>query len=112
MLCGDVWGHREPAGGSHGSGGAVCLVNSFHTLQDHFVPTCLALICLSSSVSVRPQGKLVKYFSRQLSCKCKVALEERSAELEDFPRLGHWFRIVNLRKEVTQVTFDYFRSRA
>lgn len=50
------------------------------------------------------QGKLVKYFSRQLSCKCKVALEERSAELEDFPRLGHWFRIVNLRKEVTQVS--------
>ncbi|CAB1442427.1 unnamed protein product [Pleuronectes platessa] len=47
-------------------------------------------------------GKLVKYFSRQLSCKCKVALEERSAELEDFPRLCHWFRIVNLRKEVTQ----------
>uniref|UniRef100_A0A3B4XSD0 non-specific serine/threonine protein kinase n=1 Tax=Seriola lalandi dorsalis TaxID=1841481 RepID=A0A3B4XSD0_SERLL len=48
------------------------------------------------------EGKLVKYFSRQLSCKCKVALEERSADLEDFPRLGHWFRIVNLRKEVTQ----------
>ncbi|XP_061527302.1 kinase suppressor of Ras 2 isoform X5 [Phycodurus eques] len=48
------------------------------------------------------EGKLVKYFSRQLSCKRKVALEERSAELEDFPRLGHWFRIVNLRKEVTQ----------
>uniref|UniRef100_UPI0037E8A92D kinase suppressor of Ras 2 isoform X2 n=1 Tax=Semicossyphus pulcher TaxID=241346 RepID=UPI0037E8A92D len=48
------------------------------------------------------EGKLVKYFSRQLSCKCKVALEERSTELEDFPRLGHWFRIVNLRKEVTQ----------
>ncbi|XP_061788459.1 kinase suppressor of Ras 2-like isoform X2 [Nerophis lumbriciformis] len=48
------------------------------------------------------EGKLVKYFSRQLSCKCKVALEERCAELEDFPRLGHWFRIVNLRKEVTQ----------
>uniref|UniRef100_A0A667ZHC9 non-specific serine/threonine protein kinase n=1 Tax=Myripristis murdjan TaxID=586833 RepID=A0A667ZHC9_9TELE len=48
------------------------------------------------------EGKLVKYFSRQLSFKCKVALEERSAELEDFPRLGHWFRIVNMRKEVTQ----------
>lgn len=55
-------------------------------------------LCLPS------QGKLVKYFSRQLSCKRKVALEERSGELEDFPRLGHWFRIVNLRKEVTQVT--------
>ncbi|TNN45387.1 Kinase suppressor of Ras 2 [Liparis tanakae] len=50
----------------------------------------------------RARGKLVKYFSRQLSCKCKVALEERSEELQDFPRLGHWFRIVNLRKEVTQ----------
>lgn len=60
---------------------------------------------LSLCLCVPPhsQGKLVKYFSRQLSCKCKVALEERSAELEDFPRLGHWFRIVNLRKEVTQV---------
>ncbi|XP_062308095.1 kinase suppressor of Ras 2 [Osmerus eperlanus] len=48
------------------------------------------------------EGKLVKYFSRQLSCKGRVALEERSPELEDFPRLGHWFRIVNMRKEVTQ----------
>ncbi|KAM6965673.1 kinase suppressor of Ras 2 isoform 2-T2 [Aplochiton taeniatus] len=48
------------------------------------------------------EGKLVKYFSRQLSCKCKVALEERSSELEDFPRLDHWFRIVNMRKEVTE----------
>ncbi|XP_037114013.1 kinase suppressor of Ras 2 isoform X1 [Syngnathus acus] len=48
------------------------------------------------------EGKLVKYFSRQLSCKRKVALEERGGQLDDFPRLGHWFRIVNLRKEVTQ----------
>ncbi|MEQ2191321.1 hypothetical protein XENOCAPTIV_026543 [Xenoophorus captivus] len=42
-----------------------------------------------------PSGKLVKYFSRQLSCKCKVALEERSAELEDFPRLDHWCSYLN-----------------
>ncbi|XP_077456089.1 kinase suppressor of Ras 2 isoform X1 [Stigmatopora argus] len=48
------------------------------------------------------EGKLVKYFSRQLSCKRKVSSEERSAELAAFPRLGHWFRIVNLRKEVMQ----------
>uniref|UniRef100_A0A8C4Z6G3 Kinase suppressor of ras 2 n=1 Tax=Gadus morhua TaxID=8049 RepID=A0A8C4Z6G3_GADMO len=48
------------------------------------------------------EGKLVKYFSRQLSCKSKVALEERSEELDCFPRLGHWFRIVNIRKEITQ----------
>jgi kinase suppressor of Ras 2 len=49
------------------------------------------------------QGKLVKYFSRQLSCKVRVASQEDSTELQDFPRLGHWFRIVNLRKEVTEV---------
>ncbi|KAI1901048.1 hypothetical protein AGOR_G00056130 [Albula goreensis] len=48
------------------------------------------------------EGKLVKYFSRQLSCKRKVALAERSAELGEFPHLGHWFRIVNMRKEVTE----------
>ncbi|CAL8251282.1 unnamed protein product [Boreogadus saida] len=48
------------------------------------------------------EGKLVKYFSRQLSCKSKVALEERSEELDCFPRLGDWFRIVNIRKEITQ----------
>ncbi|XP_064882152.1 kinase suppressor of Ras 2-like [Oncorhynchus nerka] len=47
-------------------------------------------------------GKLVKYFSRQLSCKVRVALQEDTTELQDFPRLGHWFRIVNLRKEVTE----------
>ncbi|CAG5925382.1 unnamed protein product [Menidia menidia] len=49
------------------------------------------------------KGKLVKYFSRQLSCKCKVALEERSTELEDFPRLGHWFRIGLLEMSEEQV---------
>uniref|UniRef100_A0A8C7D3P6 non-specific serine/threonine protein kinase n=1 Tax=Oncorhynchus kisutch TaxID=8019 RepID=A0A8C7D3P6_ONCKI len=48
------------------------------------------------------EGKLVKYFSRQLSCKVRVALQEDTTELQDFPRLGHWFRIVNLRKEVTE----------
>uniref|UniRef100_A0A8C5LS68 non-specific serine/threonine protein kinase n=1 Tax=Leptobrachium leishanense TaxID=445787 RepID=A0A8C5LS68_9ANUR len=46
------------------------------------------------------ESKLVKYFSRQLSCKRKVALQERNAELEGFPQLIHWFRIVNIRKEV------------
>ncbi|XP_043571810.1 kinase suppressor of Ras 2 isoform X1 [Chiloscyllium plagiosum] len=48
------------------------------------------------------EGKLVKYFSRQLSCKRKVSLNERSAELEGFPHLVHWFRIVNIRKEVIE----------
>lgn len=51
-----------------------------------------------------PQSKLVKYFSRQLSCKKKVALQERNAELDGFPQLRHWFRIVDVRKEVLEVT--------
>ncbi|TRY87465.1 hypothetical protein DNTS_035295 [Danionella cerebrum] len=50
------------------------------------------------------EGKLVKYFSRQLSYKHKVSLPERSVELDGFPRLGHWFRIVNMRKEVIEET--------
>lgn len=50
------------------------------------------------------QSKLVKYFSRQLSCKKKVALQERNAELDGFPQLRHWFRIVDVRKEVLEVT--------
>uniref|UniRef100_A0A9L0RL12 Kinase suppressor of RAS SAM-like domain-containing protein n=1 Tax=Equus caballus TaxID=9796 RepID=A0A9L0RL12_HORSE len=49
-----------------------------------------------------PQSKLVKYFSRQLSCKKKVALQERNAELDGFPQLRHWFRIVDVRKEVLE----------
>ncbi|XP_052024713.1 kinase suppressor of Ras 2-like [Apodemus sylvaticus] len=48
------------------------------------------------------ESKLVKYFSRQLSCKKKVALQERNAELEGFPRLRNWFRIVDVRKEVLE----------
>uniref|UniRef100_A0A671PCU1 Si:ch73-263f13.1 n=1 Tax=Sinocyclocheilus anshuiensis TaxID=1608454 RepID=A0A671PCU1_9TELE len=48
------------------------------------------------------EGKLVKYFSRQLSCKRKVSLQEQNVELDGFPRLGHWFRIVNMRKEVIE----------
>ncbi|MCJ8747075.1 hypothetical protein PDJAM_G00149170 [Pangasius djambal] len=48
------------------------------------------------------EGKLVKYFSRQLSYKHKVPLQERNVELDGFPRLTHWLRIVNMRKEVTE----------
>ncbi|XP_048851713.1 kinase suppressor of Ras 2 [Brienomyrus brachyistius] len=48
------------------------------------------------------EGKLVKYFSRQLSFKRQVALRDRSAELDGFPHLAHWFRIVDMRKEVIE----------
>ncbi|KAL8180429.1 UNVERIFIED_CONTAM: hypothetical protein K2H54_022394 [Gekko kuhli] len=56
------------------------------------------------------KSKLVKYFSRQLSCKRKVALQERNAKLEGFPQLLHWFRIVNIRKEVMEVSGFCFLS--
>ncbi|KAM6119944.1 kinase suppressor of Ras 2 [Phoenicopterus ruber ruber] len=54
------------------------------------------------AAAARQQSKLVKYFSRQLSCKRKVALQERNAKLEGFPQLLHWFRIVDIRKEVME----------
>uniref|UniRef100_A0ACB8G002 Kinase suppressor of Ras 2 n=1 Tax=Sphaerodactylus townsendi TaxID=933632 RepID=A0ACB8G002_9SAUR len=57
--------------------------------------------CFSFLVELS-KSKLVKYFSRQLSCKRKVALQERNAKLEGFPQLLHWFRIVNIRKEVME----------
>uniref|UniRef100_A0A8C9LGT2 non-specific serine/threonine protein kinase n=1 Tax=Pavo cristatus TaxID=9049 RepID=A0A8C9LGT2_PAVCR len=56
----------------------------------------------SMGFSLLSQSKLVKYFSRQLSCKRKVALQERNAKLEGFPQLLHWFRIVDIRKEVME----------
>lgn len=59
------------------------------------------------NTSLSFQSKLVKYFSRQLSCKRKVALQERNAELEGFPQLTHWFRIVDIRKEVVEVKADF-----
>ncbi|XP_074966830.1 kinase suppressor of Ras 2 [Phalacrocorax aristotelis] len=55
-----------------------------------------------SVVLALSNSKLVKYFSRQLSCKRKVALQERNAKLEGFPQLLHWFRIVDIRKEVME----------
>nr|XP_033809759.1 kinase suppressor of Ras 2 [Geotrypetes seraphini] len=48
------------------------------------------------------ESKLVRYFNRQLSCKEKVALQERSTELEGFPQLTDWLRIVDMRKEVLE----------
>ncbi|XP_073916926.1 kinase suppressor of Ras 2 [Castor canadensis] len=48
------------------------------------------------------ESKLVSYFSRQLSYKKKVSLQERNAELDGFPQLRHWFRIVDVRKEVLE----------
>ncbi|XP_053135256.1 kinase suppressor of Ras 2 isoform X7 [Hemicordylus capensis] len=60
------------------------------------------LFMVRSVMMLLQKSKLVKYFSRQLSCKRKVALQERNARLEGFPQLLHWFRIVNIRKEVME----------
>lgn len=72
---------------------------TFNDFSFGTVVFCSTTFCLSLFF----QGKLVKYFSRQLSYKRKVPLQERNVELDGFPRLGHWFRIVNIRKEVIEV---------
>lgn len=96
--------HSSSRDDSHKSLQLINSVCFFHFLLPEWFHGCeLIFRVIQTCFPPLSQGKLVKYFSRQLSCKCKVALEERSAELEDFPRLGHWFRIVNLRKEVTEV---------
>uniref|UniRef100_A0A803THY6 non-specific serine/threonine protein kinase n=1 Tax=Anolis carolinensis TaxID=28377 RepID=A0A803THY6_ANOCA len=54
------------------------------------------------STDISIYGAYLQLLDRQLSCKRKVALQERNAELEGFPQLPHWFRIVNIRKEVIE----------
>ncbi|XP_041097234.1 kinase suppressor of Ras 1-like isoform X2 [Polyodon spathula] len=46
--------------------------------------------------------KLVKYIGKQLQCKHKVPVSNRSTALDSFPRLSDWLKTVNLRREVTQ----------
>ncbi|XDV21388.1 hypothetical protein PO909_026492 [Leuciscus waleckii] len=41
--------------------------------------------------------------SNDLTQKEIRTLEERNVDLDGFPQLGHWFRIVNMRKEVIEV---------
>ncbi|XP_032802970.2 kinase suppressor of Ras 2 isoform X3 [Petromyzon marinus] len=48
------------------------------------------------------EGKLVKYFSRQLCCKQSISSAERDPRLEEFPSLHHWLRIVGLHGHVMQ----------
>uniref|UniRef100_A0A3B3SSD3 non-specific serine/threonine protein kinase n=1 Tax=Paramormyrops kingsleyae TaxID=1676925 RepID=A0A3B3SSD3_9TELE len=50
----------------------------------------------------KSQTELLTQKDRQLSFKRQVALRDRSAELDGFPHLAHWCRIVDMRKEVIE----------
>ena len=47
--------------------------------------------------------KLIDYIHRQRQCKLSVPLNDRTAELNSYPRFNEWLDIVNVRKEVVQV---------
>ena len=47
--------------------------------------------------------KLIDYIHRQRQCKLSVPLNDRTAELNSYPRFNDWLDIVNVRKEVVQV---------
>ncbi|XP_033027303.1 kinase suppressor of Ras 1 isoform X3 [Lacerta agilis] len=46
--------------------------------------------------------KLVRYIGTQLQCKLTVPLNERTAELNSYPRFSDWLYLVNVRKDVVQ----------
>ncbi|XP_064324414.1 kinase suppressor of Ras 1 isoform X2 [Phalacrocorax carbo] len=46
--------------------------------------------------------KLIDYIRRQRQCKLSVPLNDRTAELNSYPRFNDWLDIVNVRKEVVQ----------
>uniref|UniRef100_A0A803SM17 Kinase suppressor of ras 1 n=1 Tax=Anolis carolinensis TaxID=28377 RepID=A0A803SM17_ANOCA len=48
--------------------------------------------------------KLVRYIGIQLQCKLSVPPSDRSAELNSYPRFSDWLYLVNLRKDVVQVS--------
>lgn len=58
------------------------------------------LTCLLSGSQ---QVKLIDYIHRQRQCKLSVPLNDRTAELNSYPRFNDWLDIVNVRKEVVQV---------
>ncbi|KAI6074460.1 Kinase suppressor of Ras 1 [Aix galericulata] len=51
---------------------------------------------------VQGNVKLIDYIHRQRQCKLSVPLNDRTAELNSYPRFNDWLDIVNVRKEVVQ----------
>uniref|UniRef100_A0A8C0J1H9 Kinase suppressor of ras 1 n=1 Tax=Chelonoidis abingdonii TaxID=106734 RepID=A0A8C0J1H9_CHEAB len=62
------------------------------------LPTCPKQSFLSGSQQV----KLVRYINRQRQCKLSVPLNDRTAELNSYPRFNDWLDLVNVKKEVVQ----------
>lgn len=58
---------------------------------------------LNCLLSGSQQVKLIDYIHRQRQCKLSVPLNDRTAELNSYPRFNDWLDIVNVRKEVVQV---------
>ncbi|XP_032823894.1 kinase suppressor of Ras 2-like isoform X1 [Petromyzon marinus] len=63
--------------------------------------------CASSSDLARHEietleGKLVCYFSQQLTYASRVPREERRSGPQGYPRLGHWLRLVGLQLPMAQ----------
>ncbi|CAN0042702.1 unnamed protein product [Lampetra planeri] len=63
--------------------------------------------CASSSDLARQEietleGKLVCYFSQQLTYASRVPREERCSSPQGYPRLGHWLRLVGLQLPMAQ----------
>ncbi|XP_060139066.1 kinase suppressor of Ras 1 [Zootoca vivipara] len=46
--------------------------------------------------------KLVRYIGTQLQCKLTVPLNDRTVELNSYPRFSDWLYLVNVRKDVVQ----------
>uniref|UniRef100_A0A8C0BB28 Kinase suppressor of Ras 1 n=1 Tax=Buteo japonicus TaxID=224669 RepID=A0A8C0BB28_9AVES len=57
---------------------------------------------LNCLLSGSQQVKLIDYIHRQRQCKLSVPLNDRTAELNSYPRFNDWLDIVNVRKEVVQ----------
>ncbi|XP_075760961.1 kinase suppressor of Ras 1-like [Pelodiscus sinensis] len=48
--------------------------------------------------------RLVRYINRQRQCKLSVPLNDRTVELNSYPRFNDWLDLVNVKKEVVQST--------
>uniref|UniRef100_A0A8D0C7W5 non-specific serine/threonine protein kinase n=1 Tax=Salvator merianae TaxID=96440 RepID=A0A8D0C7W5_SALMN len=46
--------------------------------------------------------KLVRYIGIQLQCKLNVPLNDRTVELNSYPRFSDWLYLINVRKDVIQ----------
>ncbi|KAK4812470.1 hypothetical protein QYF61_026463 [Mycteria americana] len=79
------------------------LYTSLHNEEEAEEPKSILLLikCGASGVILK-LVKLIDYIHRQRQCKLSVPLNDRTAELNSYPRFNDWLDIVNVRKEVVQ----------